>query len=381
MMRAKANEDTKFPTFAADQHGGKVCAGVFMSSRAALIVLVLTIVLAEKSRAATTLTISQAPTGIAFTGTGPYASQFGTMDGLGISTAAPGVQKPLVLTNGALYYTPYQLTSTVNGNHTLTVSAVIKTNFTGNAASAMVLESCPSNSTCNTSGVFSAMSTTTPVTVMPGTANNNAPITVTAALGIFIPDNDGASAFTGTGTVSITFTLLDENNNKVATAEIDLNSPAGETINSAIQLTLGTAGGLTVSPGAGTDYAVDFGTVNGLGIGPGAGLTVNNVSGGVVYATPYLLQPAYTDQAKSTATITVKLTANFAHPTVLQLDDAGSATGPFTQITTTPITITSTAASRTPITRYLGLFVSNTNGAGAFTGSDTATLTFTMTVP
>lgn len=352
-----------------------------MSSRAALIVLVLAIVLADKSRAADSLTVSQATGGIAFTGTGPYASQFGTMDGLGISTAAPGVHTPSPQpTNGALYYTTYQITSSVNGNHTLTVSAVIKTNFTGNAASAMVLESCPSGSSCNTAGAFSAMSTTTPVTVMPSTANNNQPVIATPSLAIFVPDNDGASAFTGTGTVSITLTLLDENNGKRATAEIDLNSPAGETINSAIQLTLGTAtGGLTISPA--TDYAVDFGAVNGLGIGSGAGVTVNNVSGGVVYATPYLLQPAYTDQAKTTATITVTLTANFMHPTVLQLDDAGSATGSFTQITTTPVTITSAAASRTPITRYLGLFVSSINGPGTFTGSDTATLTFTMTVP
>lgn len=352
-----------------------------MSSRAALIVLVLAIVLAERMEAQS-LTIQQASSGIAFTGTGPYHSQFGDMDGLGISTPAPGVHTPTPQpTNGALYYTTYKLTGTVNGNHSLDVTAVIKNNFSGaNAPSAMMLESCPSNFTCNTSGVFSLMSTTTAVTVVPSTPSNLQPVVATAGLGIFVPDNNGGTAFTGTSTASITLTLTDEANGHTATAEIDLDTPIGETLHNAIQLTLGTAtGGLTISPA--TDYAVDFGTVNGLGIGSGAGVTVNNVSGGVVYATPYLLQPAYTDQAKTTATITVTLTANFAHPTVLQLDDAGSATGSFTQITTTPITITSTAASRTPITRYLGLFVSNANGAGTFTGSDTATLTFTMTVP
>ena len=33
------------------------------------------------------------------------------------------------------------------------------------------------------------------------------------------------------------------------------------------------------------------------------------------------------------------------------------------------------------ITRYLGVFVASTNGAGAFTGVDTAQLTYTLTVP
>jgi hypothetical protein len=63
------------------------------------------------------------------------------------------------------------------------------------------------------------------------------------------------------------------------------------------------------------------------------------------------------------------------------LDDSSASGGPFTQITNTALTITTTAADRGSITRFLGLFVSNANGAGAFTGSDTATLTFTMTVP
>jgi hypothetical protein len=377
MMRAKANEDTQQPTFAAGKQGTKVCQGIFMSSKAALIVLVLTIVLAEKGWAATSLTVSQATGGIPFSGTGPYLSQFGTMNALGIGTPATGVNV-IALTNGALYYTPYSFTASVNGNHTLTVSAVIKTNFTHSAA--LVLESCPSNSTCNTSGAFSAMSTTTPVTVMPSTANGNNPVTVTAGLGIFIPDNNGANAFAGTDTASITLTLLDENNNKIATAEIDLNSPTGETVQTAVQLTLGTAtGGLTISPSA--DYAANYGNVNGLGIGASAGLTTTSVAGGTVYVTPYLLNPVFTSFSSTTATLKVTLTSNFAHPTILQLDDSSASGGPFTQITNTALTITTTAADRGSITRFLGLFVSNANGAGAFTGSDTATLTFTMTVP
>ena len=377
MMRASNNGDTKSSLRCADQRYGGVCGIVWSLFRAALIVLVLILVPAEQGWAATTLTISQAPGGIAFSGTGPYLSQFGTMNALGIGTPPSGVSV-IALSTGALYFTPYRLTSSVNGNHTLTVSVVIKNNFTHSAA--LVLQSCPSSSTCNTSGAFANMSTTTPVTVMPATANGNAPVTVTAGLGIFIPDNDGAGAFAGTDTASITLTLLDENNNKIATAEIDLNSPTGETVQTAVQLTLATAtGGLTISPSS--DYAANYGSVNGLGIGPGAGLTTTSVAGGAVYATPYLLNPAFSDFGSTTATINIALTTNFAHPTVLQLDDASAIGGPFTLIPAGGIQITNSAADRSSITRYLGLFVSNTNGAGAFTGSDTATLTFTMTVP
>ena len=378
MMRASGNEGSTHSISPADRKAGDVCKRMFMPSKAALIVLVLISVLAEPSWAATSLTVSQAPGGISFSGIGPYLSQFGTMNALGIGTPASGVSV-IALSTGALYFTPYKLTGTANGNHILTISALIKTNFTHPAA--LVLQSCPSTSTCNTSGAFSNMSTTTAVTVMPPTANNNQPVTVTAGLGVFIPDNNGASAFAGTDTASITLTLLDENNNKIATAEIDLNSPTGETVQTAVRLTLGTAtGGLTISPS--TDYAANYGNVNGLGVGPGAGLTVNSAAGGVIYSTPYLLQPAFSDQSSANATIKVALTSNFAHPAVLQPEDAASLTGPFTQITSTAITITTTAASRSSITRYLGLFVSNTNnGAGFFTGSDSATLTFTMTVP
>ena len=372
MMRAKQNVNTGGTTYPPQKEGRDLCPRV-----SALIILVLIIISAETGWAAQSLTVSQATGGISFSGTGPYLSQFGTMNALGIGTPATGVSV-IPLTTGALYFTPYTLTGAANGNHIVTVSAVIKTNFTHSAA--LQLESCPSNSACNTSGAFSAMSTTTAVTVMPGTANNNQPVTVTAGLGIFIPDNDGASAFTGTDTASITLTLLDENNNKIATAEIDLNSPTGETVQNAVQFTLGTAtGGLTISPA--TDYAANYGNVNGLGIGPSAGLTTTSVAGGTVYATPYLLNPAFGDFSSTTATIKVTLSTNFAHPTVLQLDDSSSSGGPFTQITTTALTITTSAADRSSITRYLGLFVSNANGAGVFTGSDTATLTFTMTVP
>lgn len=375
-MRAGKSGDPKLPLLRADTPHGGVFRAVLSFFRAALIILVLCeiLLISEPRAVAQSLTISQATGGIAFTGTNPFASQFGTMNALGIGTPATGVTV-IPLATGALYYTHYTLTASVNGSHTLNVTAIIKTDFIHNAA--LVLRSCPSTSACNTSGAFSNMSTTTAVTVVPSSPNNT---TATAGLGIFVPDNNGANAFASTDTASITLTVHDEKDGKTATAEIDLNSPTGETVQTAVQLTLGTAtGGLTISPA--TDYAANYGNVNGLGIGAGAGLTTTSVAGGTIYVTPYLLNPVFADFSSTAATIKVALTTNFVHPTILQLDDSSASGGPFTQITNTQLQITNAAADRSSITRFLGLFVSNANGAGVFTGSDTATLTFTMTVP
>jgi hypothetical protein len=217
------------------------------------------------------------------------------------------------------------------------------------------------------------------VVAAPGISNQ----TVTAGLAIFVPDNNGAASFTGVDTARITLTAKDTTNNKnFATAEIRLDTPVGETIQDAVRLTLASAtGGLTITPG--TDYSMDFGRVNGLGFGPGAGVTTVAAAGGVVYSTPYLLQPAFSAFRSTTATIKT-FSTTFAHPTILILRDAAAAAGPYNNIGTTAGTatqITSTAANRSSITRFLGLFVSNTNGVTAFQGSDSATLTFTMTVP
>ena len=310
-----------------------------------------------------------------------HSGQFGTMNALGIGTPGTGVTV-IPLTNGALYLTHYQITiSGLPNPHRGAVTAFVNSNFTHPAA--LIMQSCPSSSACNTSGSFSAISllAAAPTTVVaaPGISNQ----TVTAGLAIFVPDNNGAASFTGVDTARITLTAKDTTNNKnFATAEIRLDTPVGETIQDAVRLTLASAtGGLTITPG--TDYSMDFGRVNGLGFGPGAGVTTVAAAGGVVYSTPYLLQPAFSAFRSTTATIKT-FSTTFAHPTILILRDAAAAAGPYNNIGTTAGTatqITSTAANRSSITRFLGLFVSNTNGATAFQGSDSATLTFTMTVP
>jgi hypothetical protein len=364
-----------------------VCGASCGVSVSALIILAFVLVVLAKPAAAQsgTFTLSSAPGGIAFTvggGGSTYSSQFGTMNALGIGTPSAGVTV-IPLSNGALYFTHYQITiSGLPNPHLAAVSAFVNSNFTHPAA--LIMESCPSSSICNASGNFSAISllSAAPTTVVaaPGITNQ----TVTAGLAVFVPDNNGASAFTGVDTTRITLTATDTTNNKnFATVEIRLDTPVGETVQSAVRLTLATAtGGLTVTPGA--DFSMNFGNVNGLGFGPAAGLTTVAAAGGVVYSTPYVLQPAFADFTSTTSTIRTFVSTTFAHPTILILRDAAASAGPYNNIGTTAGTatqITNAAANRSSITRFVGLFVSNTNGATAFQGSDSATLTFTMTVP
>jgi len=382
MMRAIENANATFPTLPADNPGGRVC-GVAVSKKAAFIILVL-IVLTPPAWAGANFDLTSVAGGITLTQVGNnYIASFGTMNALGVGTPAAGVTV-IPLNNGALYFTNYGLF--VHGGlpagHTGVVTAFASTNFAHPIA--LVLESCPSNSTCNSSGQYSAMSTNgaaqTSVILPPGVIKGQ---TVTAGLAIFVPDNNSANAFSGTDSATISFTMTDFTaGTTIETLMLSLNNPS-ETLQTAVRLTLATAtGGLAITPGA--DFSMNFGTVNGLGFGPSAGLTVVPAAGGVIYSTPYVLQPAFADINSATATIKTFVSTNFAHPAALKLDDAASSPGPYNAIGITAGTatqITSAAANRSSITRFLGLFVSNGNGATAFNGSDGATLTFTLTVP
>jgi hypothetical protein len=205
---------------------------------------------------------------------------------------------------------------------------------------------------------------------------------VTAGLAIFVPDINGAGAFSGTDSARLRFTARDLTNNRTDTVELRLENP-NESLQSALQLTLATAtGGLTVNPGA--DFSLNFGNVNSLGIGPAPGLTTLPVAGGIIYSTPYLLQPAFSGFASTTGTLSVFVSTDFVNSAALQLNSATNSAGPYTAISKSAATatrITSAATNRVSLTEFLGLFVSRANGPAAFAGTDSATLTFTLTVP
>src|SRR5258707_13928722 len=183
-MRETENQSASSPPLPADKVGGGVW-GVVDSKKAALVFLLL-IVLTAPAWAGANFDLTSAAGGITLTQVGNnYIASFGTMNALGVGTPAAGVTV-IPLNNGALYFTNYGLF--VHGGlpagHTGVVTAFASTNFAHPIA--LVLESCPSNSTCNSSGQYSAMSTNgaaqTSVILPPGVIKGQ---TVTAGLAIF----------------------------------------------------------------------------------------------------------------------------------------------------------------------------------------------------
>jgi hypothetical protein len=348
---------------------------------ASLIILVLSVLLVSREAKAQTFNLLAVAGGITGTLSGSdYINTFGTMNALGLGTPHTGLTVA-ALSNGAIYFSEYQVQfSGQAAGHTARLTAVVTTNFAHPAA--QIVENCPSTGACTTPGGYSAMSTSAAAPTIVVASMGNA--TATVGIGVFLPDNDGASAFTGVdNSAVVSFIMTDNGTGRVdATATWTFNGAPNQTVQDAVQFTLGTAtGGLTVTPAA--DYSMNFGNVNGLGIGPGAGLTTVAAAGGTIYSTPYMINPAFTDFTSTTATIKAAVSTNFAHPAILKLEDAAASAGPYTVISTTvgsPTVLTTTAADRTPITRYLGLFVS-LNNAAPFNGIDNATITFTITVP
>lgn len=157
------------------------------------------------------------------------------------------------------------------------------------------------------------------------------------------------------------------------------------TIQDAVQLTLAT--GSTGSPcaisaGSGTDYQISFGNVNGLGVGTPTCGALNSVTGSnAVYTTSYQLTASYSGFTTYSSSAVVLTTAGFTHSALLTLGEAATTAGPFTAIPSSGSTVSiPTTTSGTAVSRALSLTVANTNGAGAFQGADTATITFTLTV-
>ncbi len=156
-----------------------------------------------------------------------------------------------------------------------------------------------------------------------------------------------------------------------------------------VTLKVSTAsGGVTIS-GSSPSFSSGYGNVNGLGVGtPTAGLSVltSGVTGGVLYTTPYniVLSGLSGDKAK----VTVYVSAQFTHSTTFYLmscypSSGCTAAGSYTSIVTTPATPTTIIASpgvaNGTYVASLALFVSNADGSGVYTGTDTATLTFVAT--
>jgi hypothetical protein len=167
-------------------------------------------------------------------------------------------------------------------------------------------------------------------------------------------------------------------------------------IQKAVRLTLSTGTAATphctVTPTGGTpDYTMSFGTVDALAINaPTCGSVFGPANPGVdsaIYWSDYNLTPVFTNQSTTNNTIAAQVTTNFtaANASVVR-DSANSNTVPASAAAFTAMgvgsadTIATNAASGTALTRFIGVAVAPTNGAGTLTGAQTATVTFTLTV-
>lgn len=141
-----------------------------------------------------------------------------------------------------------------------------------------------------------------------------------------------------------------------------------------ITIAIGTgSGGATVTNGGSGAFSVSFGNVNGLGIGtPASGVSVSTSPSGATYTTPITVTPTFLVCLPLGVTQTVSVYQNATTSSASQTSareggNAGSVVSvPNLQASAT--TITSSPVSGAAITRYVGVFVSNTNGGSRVTG-------------
>jgi hypothetical protein len=170
------------------------------------------------------------------------------------------------------------------------------------------------------------------------------------------------------------------------TSDSQLNLTANA--QNALQLDISTAaGGATVTGATGNNstgvFSLDFGNVNGLGIGaPSAGVTVAVSGSGATYTSPINLTPRYSGHVNNSASISVLLdgSAGDANGRAATREGAAAASvvAPSSVV---PNIFTSTAVNGTAVTRYVGYFVSNANGASAVVGAMSSRLVYEITIP
>src|SRR5215469_9125794 len=166
-------------------------------------------------------------------------------------------------------------------------------------------------------------------------------------------------------------------------------------IQKAIRLTLSTGTAAVthcavVNNGGNPDYTMNFGTGDALGINAGNCNLFGPANPGVdsaIYWSDYNVTPVFTNQSTTNNTVTAQVTTNFtaANASIVR-DSANSSTVPANAAAFTAMgvasadTIATNAPNATAFTRFIGVAIAPTNGAGTLTGAQSATVTFTLTV-
>jgi len=165
------------------------------------------------------------------------------------------------------------------------------------------------------------------------------------------------------------------------------------TVQKAIRLTLSTGtSGTTCAVNTASDYSISFGNVDALGINTPCGAKFDPTTPGTspaAYYTDYRLTPTFTNQAGTSATVTAYVSSNFATLSsilsVVQANSVPASIGSLTPMSAnsgSPTSVGAGLASGTAVTRYVGVQVQPTNSSSStVSGSDSATITYTMTIP
>jgi len=193
-----------------------------------------------------------------------------------------------------------------------------------------------------------------------------------------------------TATAAFAGTQATNTNTVAPTLQISAN------VQSAIRLTLSTGTAATphctvTATGGTPDYTMSFGTVDALAINaPSCGSVFAPAVPGTdsaIYWSDYNLTPVFTGQSTTNNTIKAQVTTNFTAADISVVrDSANSSTVPAaaTDFVAMGVGSADTIATNAPKgvaqTRFIGVAVAPTNGAGTLTGAQTATVTFTLTV-
>ena len=195
------------------------------------------------------------------------------------------------------------------------------------------------------------------------------------------------------GIVAMATNVYAQNTPKTATGANTVSATLAvkATLAKAVQLTLNTGTGCTVSDGGGGDFSLDFGTVDALGISTGcagAGAGRFTSSNQAIYYSDYTITPAFTNQGTTTgSTLSAYVSSAFGQAgfSIVQTNSAPSAFGDFAAMSTasgaqTDVKGASSITSNTALTRYVGVKVDGTNSNAPTGSSSTAVVTYTLTI-
>jgi hypothetical protein len=165
------------------------------------------------------------------------------------------------------------------------------------------------------------------------------------------------------------------------------NLAVSATVQSALNLDISSDdAGATVSGLSGSGaFTLNFGNVNGLGLGtPSSNVTKTAVTGGYLYTTPIKLTPNFSGfVGYSAASIKVEQSAFDDDPSKAAAREGSSAAiNAATVLTTGATPFTVLASNGTPIQRFIGVKVLNSNNTdNANAGARSINLVYTISVP